>query len=335
MIPNELPPHVQLMKYIVARWISKPIYVVAELGIADMLADGPKSIDELARASESHAPTLYRVMRALASVGIFVETEDKQFELTPMAALLKSDAMRSIALMFNSEWSDKAWGFFLESVKTGDTAFEMAHGMPVCAWLEKNPRAAEVFNEANAIKAAGWHRAILNAYDFAEINSLTDVGGGVGALLVEILKAHPTMHGVVADLPSVVWKAEKTIWNHKLTDRCQTIACDFFKEIPSGSDVFIMSNILHDWPDDICMTILRNCHDAMKPKSRLLVVEMVVPPGNEPSISKLLDLEMLVITGGRERTEAEFRTLFDAAGFEFNRIIPTEEGVCILEGTRD
>jgi hypothetical protein len=334
MKPNELSPPAQLMKFIIGRWISKPIYVAAELGIADILDEGPKSIEELAQASQSHAPSLYRVMRALASVGIFFETENKQFELTAMAEYLKTGAMRSIALMFNSDWSDKAWGFFLESVKTGTTAFKKAHGVPVSDWLEKNPQAAEVFNEANAIKAGTSHRAIVDAYDFSEIHTLTDVGGGLGVLMAEILIANPLMKGIVADTPSVIRKAEKIIRTRGIGDRCQALECDFFKKIPSGSDAYLMSNILHDWPDEQCQIILTNCHRAMKAESRLLVVEMVVPPGNEPSVAKLLDLEMLVITGGRERTEAEFNHLFVSSGLKLLRIISTKESVCIIEGIR-
>jgi len=334
MKPNELPPPAQLMKFIVGKWISKPIYVAAELGIADMLAEGPKSIKELAKASRSHQPSLYRMMRALASVGIFSETIDKGFELTPMAEYLKKDAMRSIALMFNSDWSDKAWGYFLDCIKTGDTAFEKAHGMPVSNWLEKNPQAAEVFNEANAIKAAGSHRAIVDVYDFSSISTMTDVGGGLGALMAEILEANPLMKGIVADIPSVIEKARDFIKDRGLEDRCRLSECDFFKKIPSGSDAYLMSNILHDWSDEQCQIILVNCQNAMKTGARLLIVEMVIPPGNEPSVAKFLDLEMFVITGGRERTEEEFRNLLESSGFKLSRIIPTRENICIIEGIK-
>jgi hypothetical protein len=333
MNPKESPPE-QLMKFIVSRWINKPIYVAAELGIADMLANGPRSIDELARESETHAPYLYRTLRALASVGIFSEKENGSFELTPMAELLKTGAMRSFALMFNSDWSDKAWGYFLHGVKTGETPFEKAHGMPVTVWLEKNPRAAEVFNEANAIKAAVSHKAIVDAYDFSGIKTLTDVGGGLGLLLAEILMANPSMEGVILDVPSVIKETKKIIQSPELENRCQAIECDFFNLIPSGSDVYLLSNILHDWPDDKCRRILTNCHKAMKSNSKLLVMEMIVPPGNEPSVAKLLDLEMLVTTGGRERTEEEFRELFVSSGLSFNQIIPTKENVSVIEGIK-
>ena len=332
MESNELPPPVQLMKFILGRWISKPIYVAAELGIADMLAQGPKSIEELAKTSQSHESHLYRVMRALASVGIFSETEENMFELTPMAEYLKTGELRVMALMFNSDWSDKAWGYFLESVKNGGNAFEKAHGMSISDWLEKNPRAADVFNEANAIKAANSHRAIIDSYDFSGIQKLTDVGGGLGVLISEILSAYSHIEGTVADIPSVVQETKKLIKRRGNEDRCKTIECDFFKDIPSGSDAYLLSNILHDWSDEQCQIILRNCHRAMNTESKLLIVEMVILPGNKPSIAKLLDLEMMVITGGRERTETEYRELLQSSGFTLSRIIPTEESICILEG---
>jgi len=322
------------MKFIVGKWISKPIYVAAELGIADMLAEDPKSIEELAQTSQSHAPSLYRMMRALASVGIFFETEGKRFELTPMAECLKNGAMRSVALMFNSDWSDKAWGYFLDSVKTGDTAFEKAHGMSVSDWLENNPQAAKVFNEANAVKAVNSHRAIVDVYDFSGVNTLTDVGGGLGALMAEILIVNPLMNGVVADIPSVIQKARKIIRSRGLEDRCEAVGCDFFKEIPAGSDGYLMSHILHDWSAEQCKTILTNCHKAMKPESKLLVVEMIVPPGNQPSMAKLLDLEMLVTTGGCERTEKEFKILLETSGFKLSRTIATKESIFVIEGIR-
>jgi hypothetical protein len=274
------------------------------------------------------------MMRALASFGIFSETEDKRFKLTPMAEYLKTGAMRSIALMFNSDWSDKAWGYFMGSVKTGGTAFEKAHGMPVSDWLAENPRAAEVFNEANAVKAVNSHRAIVDVYDFSGINTLTDVGGGLGGLMAEILIANPLMNGVVADIPSVIQKARKIIRSRGLEDRCEAVECDFFKEIPAGSDGYLMSHILHDWSADQCKTILKNCHKAMKPESKLLIVEMVVPSGNQPSIAKLLDLEMLVTTGGCERTEKEFEILLKTSGFKLSRTIDTKESISIIEGIR-
>jgi hypothetical protein len=284
--------------------------------------------------SDVHAPSLYRVMRALACLGIFSETNNRRFELTPMAVCLKSDALRPIALMMHSDWHDKAWDNLLESVKTGEKAFDKVHGMPVFEWFKKNPQAAQIYNEANAIKAITSHRAIIDAYDFSGISSLTDIGGGNGTLMVEILKANPLLSGIVADLPSVIMTAKEYIHNQGFESRCKILECDIFNLIPAGSDAYLMSHILHDWNDEECLTILRNCHKAMNPESKLLVVEALIPGGNEFSIAKLLDIEVFVMGGGRERTEYEFRDLFESTGFELSKIVPTDESVSIIEGIR-
>jgi hypothetical protein len=236
--------------------------------------------------------------------------------------------------MFNSDWNDKAWAHLIDSVRTGETAFEKAHGMPVSDWLEKNPEAAAVLSEANAVKAANSHRAIVDVYDFSTIETLTDVGGGYGELMAEILTANPLMRGIVADLPPVIQRAKEVLQARGVADRCETMGCDFFKEVPTGADAYLLSHILHDWADERCEVILRNCRKAMKPESKLLVVEMIIPPGNEPSVAKLLDLEMLLITGGRERTQEEFADLFESSGFDLSRIIPTKESICLIEGIR-
>ena len=334
MNPTELPPHDQMMKFILGKWISKPIYVAAELGIADILSGGPRSIGELAQICKAHKASLYRVMRALACLGIFAETNEGEFEMTPLAACLKTGALRSISLMMHAPWHDRAWDHLLESVKTGEKAFDTVHGMPIFEWFEENPQAEKIFNEANATKSATSHRAIVEAYDFSGISSLTDIGGGSGALMAEILKANPPLSGVVADRPSVVASAKDFIRSKGLESRCRVIACDMFDEIPAGSDAYLMSHILHDWDDDKALAILRNCCDAMKPQAKILVVEAIIPPGNEFSISKLLDLEVFVMGGGRERTTDEFRDLLRSARLKPSKIISTAECVSIIEGMR-
>ncbi|MFC2154925.1 methyltransferase [Acidobacteriota bacterium] len=331
MNPKECPPQAQMMQFIVGKWISKPIYAAAELGIADMLVNGPKSIAELARISKTHALSLYRMMRALSSVGIFTETGDKQFELTPMAECLKTGSLRSAAITFNAPWNDRAWFYFLDSVKTGVTAFEKAHGMPISQWLEKNPPEAVALSEANAIKAAMSHRAIVDVYDFSGIDTLTDVGAGYGTLLAEILLANPRMKGIAVDLPHVIGETKKMIGSKKLADRCQVLECDFFQNIPVGSDAYLLSYVLHDWPDDRCREILKNCSEAMKQEAKLLIVEILIPPGNVPSVGKLLDLEMFVLSGGRERTEVEYKELLESSGFKLSRVIFSQESISIIE----
>jgi len=334
MKPTDLPPHVQMMQFILGKWISKPLYVAAELGIADMLADGSKSIDALAEMSESHSPTLYRVMRALAGVGIFSETDDRCFELTPMAECLKTGIMRSVALMFHSDWHEKAWDNLLYGVRTGKPPFDKAHGKPIFEWFKDNPEAAKIYNEANALKAANSHRAIVDAYDFSGINTLADIGGGLGTLLAEILNAYPSMQGLVADIPTVVQAARVEIQARALDKRCKVVECDFFNEIPAGSDAYLMSHILHDWNDEQCQKILNNCHRAMQPGSKLFIVETVIPPGNAFSVGKLLDLEVFVMGGGRERTQAEFERLLEACGFRLSQTVPTEESISLIECIR-
>ncbi|MGD2270762.1 MAG: methyltransferase [Desulfobacterales bacterium] len=334
MKPSELPPHAQIMQFIAGKWISKPIYVAAELGIADMLSDGAKSVDELAEMTGAQHTALYRLMRALACVGIFSETGERCFALTPMAECLKRDAMRSIALMFLSDWHDKAWDCLLDSVKTGDIAFEKAHGKPAFEWFKDNRRAAELYYTANAIKARGSHRAIVDAYDFSDITTLTDVGGGYGTLMVEILMANPHIQGVVADLASVARIADKEIKAKNLDPRCRVMECDFFKEIPAGSDAYLLSHVLHDWDDEQCRRILKNCRRAMTPGAKLLILESVIATGNEFSIAKLLDLEVFVMGGGRERSEAEFRELFESVGFILSQVVATSESVSVIEGIR-
>lgn len=228
----------------------------------------------------------------------------------------------------------RAWEYLLDSVKTGETPFEKAHEMPLTKWLERNPHVTEIFNEANAVKAAGSHRAIVDAYNFSNINTLTDIGGGIGTLMAEILAANAHLKGVVADLPSVVLGAEKTIRSKGLHGRCKIAGCDFFRVIPKGSESYLMSNILHDWPDDKCKSILNNCRKAMQPEAKLLLIEMIVPEGNDLSIAKLLDLEMLVVTGGKERTKAEFDFLLESSGLKLVRIIPAQENIFVIEAMR-
>jgi hypothetical protein len=326
-----IDPHRAMMQMIAAKWTSAPVYVAARLGIADILAGGPKHVEDIAREAGAHAPYLYRIMRALASVGVFEEQNDRIFGLTPLAECLKDGAMRPIALFLLSDWHNQAWDKLFDCVKSGAIPFEEAHGMPCFEWLEANPEAARDFHGANAVKAAGSHSVIVGAYDFAGIGTLTDVGGGYGALLIRILEANPHLQGVVADRTPTLEAARQAIHDKGLEERCTVTQCDFFKEVPAGSDAYLLSHILHDWDDERCGQILANCRDAMRPEAKLLVVEMLVPQGPEFSVSKLLDLEVLVMGGGRERTEDEFRTLLESAGLRLKRVLPTRGDVSIME----
>jgi hypothetical protein len=334
MTNEDRSPQSELMKFILGKWISKPIYVAARLGIADHLSDGPKTVQQLARLVNAHAPSLYRIMRALACVGIFFEDDDGCFELTPMAECLTSDALRPIALMMHSDWHERAWSRLLESVKTGEIAFDAAHGMPIFDWFDQHPKAAALYDQANAIKAKRSHRAIVEAYPFSDIHTLMDVGGGTGALLVEILNANPALKGVIADLPRTTAPANAYLRAQGLRSRCTAIPCNMFDRIPPGSDACLLSHILHDWQDPQCMTILTNVNKALPPNGKLLVIEGLIAPANQFSIAKLLDLEVFVMGGGRERTQNHYRLLMESAGFELSRVVSTDESVSLLEAVK-
>ncbi len=332
MNQESIPPEAHMMKFIMGKWISKPIHAAATLGIADILADGDRHIDALSEITGTHPGSLYRMMRALAGMGIFAETTDHVFSNTPLSECLMQGRLKSASLMFHSQWHDNMWDNLLYSIRTGESAFENVHGETAFDWLEKNPEAAKVFHEAGSFKAAFSHRAILDVYDFTGINTLIDVGGGFGGLMFEILKAYPSMNGIVAELPGVVRRLTEIIKEKNLEDRMSAVECDFFSRIPAGGDAYLFSHILHDWPDQTCITILKNCREAMNGNSRLLIVEAVIPPGNTFSIAKLLDLEVLLMGGGRERTGEEFESIVKESGFRLSRVIPTRENISLIEG---
>ncbi len=320
-----------MMRIITAKWLSEPVRIAAELGLADILSEGKLSIGKLSKLTNTYAPNLYRMMRALASVGIFAEDDKHVFINTSLSELLKEDQMKPLVRFFLSEWHDKAWNRLIDSIRTGENAFAAAHGKPCFQWFEDNPAASGIFNEANSYKARTSHRAITDAYDFSALNTITDVGGGYGGLMFEILKAFPSMKGLIADIPQVIKKAGERIKSVGLDERCKTVECDFFNEIPEGGDVYILSNILHDWNDEKCIMILKNCRAVLKKGARILIIEMIVPGGDEFSVSKLLDLEVLVMGDGRERTRDEFLHVINGAGLKLINVIPASENVSILE----
>lgn len=325
-----------LNRMITGYWTTQAVYVAAKLKIADLLADGPRSAEDLARATGTHAPSLYRLLRALASMGMFAETGSSLFEITPLAALLRRDAPGSqwaLAVMSGEEHY-KAWGELLYSVQTGKIAFDKLYGMPVFDFLSRNVEQAKVFDAAMVGVHGREASAMVDAYDFSGIKVLADVGGGNGSLLTAVLQAHPAMSGLLYDLPGVAGRATANLVAAGLGDRCEIIGGSFFESIPSGADAYLMRHIIHDWDDEKSLTILKNIHRAMAADARLLVVEGVIPPGNEPNFGKLLDLTMLTIPGGKERTEVEYRDLFQSAGFELTRIVPTSAEVSVIEGKK-
>lgn len=328
-----LKPEDQMMQWITSKWISKPIHVAAELGIADLLRDKPMSVEKLAQRTKTHAPTLYRLLRALSAVGIFAEIDDQVFDLSPLAQCLCSEAMRPLVMMFLSDWHDKAWSNLAYSVRTGKPAFDHAFGKGAFEWMEENPEARSTLDRGQGLKAIGFAEAVIEAYDFSDISSICDVGGGQGTFLIQLLANYPHIMGIVADLQGAVVSAEKAIVKADLHDRCKAIPYDFFKDAPPVCDAYFLVNILHDWEEEICCRILKNISQAMNADSRLLIVEYLLEPGPGFSVAKLLDIEVLVMGGGRERTVDEYKALLDSVGIAVSKVVPTNRGPALLECT--
>ena len=328
------PPSVALRQLANGFMISQAVYVAAKLGIADLLREGPKSSTALAEATETHSLSLYRILRVLASVGVFAEGQDGRFHLTPMAECLQTGvpgSMRAYAVMRGEAWHWGPWGEVLHAVKTGETPFRHAHGASFFEYMVRHPDAAAVFDEAMAGRQDQENSGFVSAYSVEGIQTVVDVGGGNASLMISILEANPGARGILFDLPHVVSGAKQNLDTRGLAGRCRCVAGDFFKAVRDGADAYILSNVIHDWEDAPAAVILANCRRAMKPSAKLLLIETIVPPGNDPSVAKLIDFQMFVLTGGRERTEAEYRALLASAGFELARIIPTATTVAVIE----
>lgn len=330
--PMELPPQLALARMMSGYAVSQLIYVAAKLQIADRLKDGPLAIDELANSSGTHATSLLRVMRGLAAVGLFRESSGRQFELTPLGQYLRTDVPDSLAPMalFTHD-SYLAWAELLHAVETGEPAFNHLFGMHRYQYLEQHPDAAARFNAAMALLSAQLRRAVVAAYDFSQFETAVDIGGGQGGLLLDLLRANPSLRGILFDTDAVTQAAGKH-------ERCDVVAGDFFTAVPSGGDVYLLSHVIHNWSDDDAARILANCREAMPAGGTLLIVEMIMPDECGPSMSNyplvMTDLQMFVMTGGRERTEGEYHALLQRSGFELKRIIPMQALESIIECTR-
>lgn len=320
-----------------AYWVSQAIYVAAKLGIADVLNAGRKSVGEIANAVEADVDSLRRLLRVLSMVNICQITNSEEFELTALGRALQSGvsgSLRSMVLTLG-EVHYKAWGNLCESVQTGRPGFQAVFGTQMFDFLEKNSNAGEIFNLAMTDFSASVAQALLLSYDFSGIKSLVDVGGGCGKLLMSILEVYPRLQGVIVDLPGAIDAACKCIQSHSCRDRCAAISGNFFQSIPRGGDLYLLSGVIHDWGDEAAEIILKNCRNAVRPQGKVLAIECVLPEGDEPSFSKLLDLNMMVMTGGRERTEQEFRGLFGRSGLWVTRVIGTLSPLRIIEAVRN
>lgn len=300
------------------------IRAVAELGVADELIDGPMTVEGLAEATDTHAPSLYRALRALACKGVFTEVEHGTFALTPLAELLRSDHPLSLRDAYHLMPADMAaWASLGHSLRTGEPAFDHVHGKSLWTWLAENPEDGVRFDRGMAAMTRPELRAVGAAYDWTTFGRIVDVGGGNGAFLAGVLARSRALEGVVFDLPHVVAQAPAVLEQAGVADRCEVVAGSFFEDVPPDADGYLLKRIIYGWEDEHALAILRSVRAAMGAESRILVLEPVVRGGDDYDFGKILDVVMLTVDGGRARTPDELRELFDAAGLELTRMIDT------------
>jgi hypothetical protein len=335
-IPSGPPPQAVLMQTITGFMHAKTLAHAAELGVADLIAKGTTEVPAMAEKLRVDGEALYRMLRALASLGIFAETSARRFENTPLSELLRSDvpnSLRDYCVYAVTEENVRSWLRLDEVIRTGQPVFEKVMGSQPFEYLKATPVFAAKFSKAMSSMSAQTIPAFLAAHDFSAYQSIADVGGGYGHVIAAILEKHPNLRGAVFDLPIVIEGARKLIADRGLGARCEVAPCDFFESVPAGWNAYLMKHIIHDWNDADSIRILTSVRKAAAPGARLLLIEAVLPPGNTPHPAKWLDLHMMTILGGKERTEAEFAALFREAGFRFDRVIPTRSPQSIIEGT--
>lgn len=336
---NQPPPDRQELEGVLQYMIggcstSQLIYAAAKLGIADRLAIGPKRSDELAAEVGAQPEFLYRLLRALAVVGLFTERPGRTFALTALGALLKSSdpqSLRGWAIVHGEELY-RAWGGLLHTVQTGQPGFEYSYGSTWWDHLDRHPETAAAFNQQMTTFFEQRNAAVAEAYDFSSCRTIVDVAGGQGALLAAILQANPAARGVLFDLPAVVESAPQLLEQAGVQARSEVVGGDMFAGLPTGGDAYLLATIIHDWNDENAVAVLRNVRQAMGREGRLLLVEVIVPSDSSRSPTKIMDVSMMVLMHGKERTEAEYRELYRAAGFALTRVIETESGYSIIEG---
>ena len=315
------------------------IGVIIELGIPDLLADGANPIGEIAAAAHANEDALYRMLRTLASFGIFTESSGRRFALTSAGRCLRSDvpeSLRGYVRWATSGFLFRSYAELMYSAKTAEPVVEHVFGGSLFSYLQSNPELSRIFNDGMSSFSQIVSKAVLEAYDFSGIKVLADVGGGEGALLSAILQRYPAMRGLLVEQEHVLAGARKRFQESALADRVGSMPADFFKCVPAGADAYLMKSIIHDWDDHRASVILRNCHEALRnvERGRLILVEGVIPPGNEPHMAKLADIQMLVLAGGRERTREEFQQLFGQSGFRMTAVVPTQSFVSVVEAVR-
>jgi ubiquinone/menaquinone biosynthesis C-methylase UbiE len=336
--PTQAAAAERLLELIQMRLISEAIHVVAALGVADLLADAPKSANQLAGATGASASSLHRILRALASFGLFLQGADDRFALTPLGETLKAGgaaSLHSAAMFYGGEAGANVVGLFLECARTGRSALEkISGGGNPFMWLHSNPGRRDLFNAMMTSYSILHLTGVLDAYDFAPAATIVDVGGGHGKILSEILKRNPNTRGVLFDLPQAFDGGQKAIAQAGLAERCEVISGDFFESVPGAADTYLLSRVIHDWDDLKAGAILRNVRRVIAPKGKLILLETMIRPDGTTAYPVLSDLNMLLVTGGCERTEAEYAELYRAAGFELTQTVATKSptGTTVIEG---
>ncbi|MBO0857482.1 MAG: methyltransferase [Chloracidobacterium sp.] len=331
---SELPPPTRLSLLSQGTIISTSLTLAAELGIADLLVDGPRSSAELAQATSTHPRSLYRLLRLLCSMGIFNEVQTDSFVQTPLSEFLRAGvpgSMRSWLRMVGQKNRYHTHAEALYSVKTGEPAFKRVTGMEFFDYMAAHPEEEEIFNQAMNDMGQGVAAAVAQSYDFSGVSKIIDVGGGHGTLIAVILRKFPQITGILFDLPHVAERARESIASAGLADRCEVVGGDFLKSVPTGCDAYLLRWIIHNWDHERAITILRNCRQAMGSSSRLLLIEMVLPKGNEFHQGKLLDYIMLTAQSGQERTEEEYASLLTEADLRLNKVAPTGSPLSVIE----
>jgi O-methyltransferase domain/Dimerisation domain len=338
MTMNDFPPQLVLQQLIQGFQVTQSIYVAAKLGIADLLKDGPRRSEELAQATGTHAASLYRVLRLLTAVDLLTEGEAHSFALTPLGTYLQTGvpgSMRDTVLFYCDKPFWQAWGALLHSVETGKSAYQQVFGLSFFDYIAQHCEHAALFHHMMTEWTASLAPTVAAAYDFSATQTLVDVGGGHGQMLASILQAHPTLHGVLFDLPHVVKAAPPFLEAAGIADRCEVIGGDAFTAVPSDYETYLLSRMIHDWDDERAIALLTRCHQAMKSQGKVLLVERVILTGKTPTLLALeSDVQMLVVTGGKERTDAEYRALLGAAGFELTKLIPVLTPFYMIEAVR-
>ena len=334
--PQSLSVRDVLLRLVGGFQASQAIHTAVVLGLPDHLSTGPKSASDLAIATRTDPASLYRLMRALAAVGVIHEDDQRRFELTAMGTALRTDVTRSLAPIVrlqcrSSHW--QAWDNLLHAVRTGATAFENVHGSDVWTFRAEHRDEGDAFDDAMSAFAHQIADAIFEVCDFSDLRHVVDVGGGDGTFLARVLEANLHMRGTLLDQPHVMERARTVMDLADVSGRCEVVSGDFFETIPSGGDVYLLKWILHDWDDAAAVRILRSCRRAMTPDSRLAIIEHLVEPRTSSSTVMLRDLQMLVVTGGRERTRGEFEQLLSAAGFVVRSVMPTTSPLCVIQAS--